>query len=216
MNKRFFGYFEVIFDVLYLCAALSIGILILISANEIVQVLAGSMAIVLALGDAFHLIPRIVATVMDKEHELMKALGLGKLITSISMTAFYAMLWHIGILLFFPSGLPVWTAFVYALATLRVIICLFKQNKWSAKAPPVIWGIYRNIPFLLMGIAVAVLFGKYSQALPSFRWMWLAITLSFAFYIPVVLWSNRIPRLGMLMLPKTCAYLWILVMCLSL
>ena len=42
----------------------------------------------------------------------------------------------------------------------------------------------------------------------AFRWMWLTIVLSFAFYIPVVLWADAIPMIGMLMIPKTCAYVW--------
>ena len=42
----------------------------------------------------------------------------------------------------------------------------------------------------------------------SFRWMWLTIVLSFAFYIPVVLLADVIPMIGMLMIPKTCAYVW--------
>ena len=28
------------------------------------------------------------------------------------------------------------------------------------------------------------------------------------FYIPVVLWADTIPMIGMLMIPKTCAYVW--------
>ena len=40
------------------------------------------------------------------------------------------------------------------------------------------------------------------------RWMWLTIVLSFGFYIPVVLWSGTYPMVGMLMIPKTCAYVW--------
>ena len=42
--------------------------------------------------------------------------------------------------------------------------------------------------------------------------MWLAIALSFLFYIPVVLWADAMPMMGMLMIPKTCAYAWIVVM----
>lgn len=42
----------------------------------------------------------------------------------------------------------------------------------------------------------------------AFRWMWLTIVLSFGFYIPVVLWADTIPMIGMLMIPKTCAYVW--------
>ena len=38
--------------------------------------------------------------------------------------------------------------------------------------------------------------------------MWLTIVLSFAFYIPVVLFADTIPLIGMLMIPKTCAYVW--------
>ena len=45
----------------------------------------------------------------------------------------------------------------------------------------------------------------------SFRFMWLTIVLSFAFYIPVVLWADVIPMIGMLMIPKTCAYVWTVV-----
>ena len=38
--------------------------------------------------------------------------------------------------------------------------------------------------------------------------MWLTIALSFGFYIPVVLWSELYPMVGILMIPKTCAYVW--------
>ena len=40
----------------------------------------------------------------------------------------------------------------------------------------------------------------------AFRWMWLTIVLSFGFYIPEVLWADAVPMIGMLMIPKTCAY----------
>ena len=42
----------------------------------------------------------------------------------------------------------------------------------------------------------------------AFRWMWLTIVLSFGFYVPVVLWADVNPMIGMLMIPKTCAYVW--------
>ena len=42
----------------------------------------------------------------------------------------------------------------------------------------------------------------------AFRNMWLTIVLSFAFYLPVVLFADQIPVIGMLMIPKTCAYVW--------
>lgn len=41
--------------------------------------------------------------------------------------------------------------------------------------------------------------------------MWLYVTLSFLFYIPVATVVSLLPMLGMLMLPKTVCYILILV-----
>lgn len=75
---------------------------------------------------------------------------------------------------------------------------------------PLIWGICRNIPFALLGILVIVLFYRSAKERDdeAFGWMWLTIVLSFGFYIPVVLWAEAVPMIGMLMIPKTCAYVW--------
>ena len=81
---------------------------------------------------------------------------------------------------------------------------------WLSADAPLSWGIYRNIPFALRGLIIIVLFYKSAKENndSSFRWMWLTIVLSFAFYIPVVLLADVIPMIGMLMIPKTCAYVW--------
>ena len=75
---------------------------------------------------------------------------------------------------------------------------------------PLSWGIYRNIPFAMLGLLVIVLFYRSAkeQGDRAFRWTWLTIVLSFGFYIPVVLWADAVPAIGMLMIPKTCAYVW--------
>ena len=44
-----------------------------------------------------------------------------------------------------------------------------------------------------------------------FRFLWLYVTLSFLFYIPVATAAGIVPMLGMLMLPKTVCYILILV-----
>ena len=66
------------------------------------------------------------------------------------------------------------------------------------------------MPFALLGLLIIVLFYRSAKQNndKAFRWMWLTIVLSFGFYIPVVLWANAIPMIGMLMIPKTCAYVW--------
>ena len=102
------------------------------------------------------------------------------------------------------------TAIIYILAFLRIILCLCPQNSWTSPAAPLSWGIYRNIPFTIMGILIIILFYKSTRQHhdSSFKNMWLTILLSFGFYIPVVLFADTIPLMGMLMIPKTLAYLW--------
>lgn len=215
--KRVFGTVEAVFDALYLAAALVLGgWLLLTGRGNPARVLAGLMALVLACGDAFHLVPRIMVIITGEEEKLRPALGRGKQVTSITMTVFYLLLWHLGLLLFAPRGGGGWTGLVYLLAAVRIALCFLPQNKWRERYPPVSWGVWRNIPFFLLGAAVAILFFLERSAIPGLRPMWLAIALSFGFYLPVVLWSNQNPKLGMLMLPKTCAYVWMLVMCLAL
>ena len=43
-----------------------------------------------------------------------------------------------------------------------------------------------------------------------------AIIISFGCYIPVTLFSKTKPKVGLLMIPKTCAYMWIIAMGLQL
>lgn len=215
--KRVFGIFEVAFDALYLVAALLLSFILLMtkSTND-ARMLSGVMALVLVCGDAFHLFPRMMVVITRQEQWLRPALGRGKQITSITMTVFYLLLWQIGQLIFSPQDSNFWSYLVYLLAIVRILLCLLPQNKWIERFPPVNWGIWRNIPFFLLGAIVAGLFFIQRSIVPGFGWMWFAIILSFTFYLPVVLWSNRNSKIGMLMLPKTCAYVWMLVMCLSL
>lgn len=211
-EKRFFGIFELMFDLLYLLFACFLGIQMLLGANWVGQMLAGGVALLLVLGDSFHLLPRMLSIVRGSEEGLSKALGIGKLVTSITMTGFYLLLWHIGVLLFHPPAAAVGTTIVYVLAVLRIVLCLFPQNRWLERETPVKWAIWRNIPFLLLGLATAILFGIYQGSVPEIGFMWLAVALSFLFYLPVVLGAQRYPILGMLMLPKTCMYVWMLLM----
>ena len=210
---RIFRWFEVVFDVLYLLIAAYLGADMLRNHTGTVGLLSGIMALVLAGGDAFHLIPRMVVAVSGNKEQLNRLLGVGKFVTSVTMTFFYVLLWVIGIMLFTPELAQGWTVAVLSLAGLRIILCLFKQNGWTNLKPSVRWAMLRNIPFLLLGAMTAFLFGAHSHFVGSLEYMWLAITLSFVFYVPVVVGAYKNPKLGMLMIPKTCMYIWMLLMC---
>lgn len=201
--KRVFGKVEVVFDGVYLLAAAGIGLWLVVRGSP----LAGLMALTLSGGDAFHLLPRMRLILSGKEASLRRALGRGKQIASLTMTVFYVLLWHLSQ----PEN-GGWTALVYALAAVRLALCLLPQNRWQERFPPVSWGIWRNLPFFLLGTVVAARWFFCRALLPGTAQLWLAIGLSFACYLPVVLWSNQAPKIGMLMLPKTCLYLWMLTM----
>lgn len=202
---------ETLFDAVYLCTVLVIGITMIVkSKGEREYRLFGIMAVVLGAGDAFHLVPRALALCTTGLENFTAALGIGKFITSITMTVFYILLYYVWRIRYRVKGRNNLTVAVYLLSVTRVALCLFPQNGWLTADAPLAWGIYRNLPFALLGALVIVLFYKSAREAQDaeFRNMWLTIVLSFGFYIPVVLWADTIPMIGMLMIPKTCAYVW--------
>ena len=210
---------ETIFDALYLTFAVIIGIYLIIKGGKgsLTQKF-GIMAIVLGAGDAFHLIPRLIALWTTGLEANAVALGIGKLITSITMTVFYLILYYIWRERYAVQGRKGLTATIWALTIARVALCALPQNEWLSPNQPLLFGILRNIPFAIMGIIIIVLFAIEAKKANDrvFRSMWLAVTLSFLFYIPVVLFADQIPMIGMLMIPKTLAYVWVVVMGLNL
>lgn len=202
---------ETLFDAAYLIAVITIGILMIRGSKGERQFrLFGWMAVVLGAGDSFHLVPRAIALCTTGLENYTISLGLGKWITSVTMTVFYVLLYYVWRQRYQIKGQGGWTAAVYGLAGVRIVLCMLPQNQWLSAESPLSWGIYRNIPFALLGLLVIVLFygSVKERGDKAFRWMWLTIVLSFGFYIPVVLWADAIPLIGMLMIPKTCAYVW--------
>ena len=202
---------ETLFDAVYLISVITIGILMIRNSRGEPQYrLFGWMAVVLGAGDSFHLVPRALALCTTGLENYTVPLGIGKWITSVTMTVFYVLLYYVWRQRYQIRGQGGLTAAVYGLAGVRIALCMMPQNQWLRADAPLSWGIYRNIPFALLGLVIIVLFYRSAkeQNDTAFRWMWLTIVLSFGFYIPVVLWADAIPMIGMLMIPKTCAYIW--------
>ena len=155
---------ETLFDAAYLATVLTLGVtMIRKSRGDRQFLLFGIMAVTLGAGDAFHLVPRALALCTTGLDSYTAALGAGKLITSVTMTAFYVLLYYVWRLRYRVQGKNGLTAAVWLLAAARAALCLFPQNEWLSADAPLSWAIWRNIPFAL---------------------------------------------LGMLMIPKTCAYVW--------
>lgn len=206
---------ETIFDVLYLGFALIAGLTMLIKGASPMVKKAGLMAALLGAGDAFHLVPRSYALWTTGLEANAAALGIGKFVTSITMTIFYLILYYIWRDRYQIKDRKGLTGTMWVLAVLRVALCLLPQNEWLTYHQPLLFGILRNVPFAIIGIIIIVIFAQEAKKADDrvFRFMPLAVTLSFGFYLPVVLFSGIAPAVGILMIPKTMAYVWIVLMC---
>lgn len=202
--------FESSFYYLYLVFIILMGIYLSIKRKN---TLFGVACIVLGFGDAFHLIPRAIGlytnTLDAPGATLAMWLGIGKFITSITMTVFYVLMY-----LFVYSKIEkkrnkTLDIVVICLFVIRVVLCLLPQNEWLINGNNLVIGICRNIPFVILGVLVICLLFKYLRGEKYFKCLWIAVILSFGFYLPVVLFASTYSWVGMLMLPKTICYIWI-------
>ena len=123
------------------------------------------------------------------------------------MTVFYVLLYRLWLHVYGERERATLSAAVYALAAIRIVLCLLPQNGWLQNESSVLWGTLRNIPLVALGVIVICLYFKNRKQVRTLRFVWLWITLSYLFYIPVAVAASLVPMLGMLMLPKTVCYM---------
>ena len=109
-------YGESTFDVLYLLFAILCGIMILRRTNSRPGKLMSAAALTLGLGDAFHLIPRVLNYFVDTD--FTAALGVGKLVTSVTMTVFYVLMYYIWLGTYGETEKKSLTAAIWVLAAI--------------------------------------------------------------------------------------------------
>lgn len=202
-------YGESTFDILYLIFAIAAGIYLLCRAKSKTGKAMGIAAIVLGCGDAFHLVPRVLNYFIDSDFSA--ALGVGKLITSVTMTLFYVILFYIWIVEYKEPYSVSLSVTVTLLAVIRIVLCAFPQNGWFDNSNNLVWSIVRNIPFVILGAIICFLYFKKRKTEKSLYPICIYVLLSFAFYIPVAVGASFVPLLGMLMLPKTVCYILMMV-----
>ncbi len=215
---------ENVFCIGYLVFVLIAGIIFvsrtMVTGNLLYR-LCAVMTLLLGGGDAFHLIPRIICNFKGEtsDQEIQRKrdfwLGLGNLISSITMTVFYLFFYLAMSVLYgemdYATSMPEKTNVFWVLimlAVIRIVLCLFPQNQWFTKGKDTNWGLYRNIPFVIMGIITVVClmawYGEWFKAL--------FVTMSFVCYMLVVLGAKKKPMLGMMMIPKTICYIWLIAL----
>jgi hypothetical protein len=168
----------------------------------------------LALGDTGHVGFRVWAYALG---------GLGSQVTflgrSISLVGAGALMTAVTVTLFYVVMLEVWRVrfnrrygnFEYILliaAVTRLYMLTLPINDWWRVVPVQPWSIIRNIPLMIQGLGLAYLILRDSRAKKdvTFQWIGISILISYACYIPVILFVQQAPLIGMLMIPKTMAY----------
>ena len=210
---------EAIFDAAYLIFDLIAAMLFFIfSQGKTLFILYGILTLTLCGGDAFHLVPRIIRAVHGTNDKIKRQLGIGLQVSSITMTVFYIILMYIWKYTFPELNIPViLEAVIWISAVVRIVICMFPQNNWCTEEGNRTLSVIRNAVFAVTGIGVILLYlisgNAYGYHMTR---MVAAILISFGCYIPVTLFSKTKPRVGLLMIPKTCAYMWIIAMGLQL
>ncbi len=225
MSEAMRMWVEVLFNIGYLIAVWALVIMMARRQNivapenrAVAQRVMWAFAL-LALGDTGHVGFRVIAYALGglETQSIVLGLplswvGLGALATAITVTFFYMLIVDVWRLRYHkPLGLAGW--FLLATGVFRLIIMLFPQNEWSNVVPPQPWGLIRNVPLIIQGLGVMVLILRdaYRTNDQPFKWIGWCILASYAFYTPVILWVQQAPMLGMLMIPKTLAYVAIAV-----
>ena len=174
---------ESIFDILYLITAITLGILMIRKSDKKLGKMMGYASLILGCGDAFHLVPRVLNYFVEYDWNLY--LGIGKFVTSITMTFFYILMYYIYLNNYKVKEDKKVTMLVWGLAIVRIALCLFPQNNWFTNNSPLLWGVLRNIPFAILGGLIVYLYFKVRSKDKSLRFVYLFVTFSFLFYIPL-------------------------------
>jgi hypothetical protein len=134
--------------------------------------------------------------------------GLGNLSTSITVTIFYVCfleLWRRR----YDKPFTSWYYILVAAAVVRFIVMMLPQNHWESHIAPAGWAIFRNSFLTIQGLGVAIL--MWIDARKAHDRLFLTFSvLIFVSYIcmwPVIPLYHRMPLIGMMMIPKTIAYM---------
>jgi len=171
--------------------------------------------LLLAIGDTGHVGFRVWAYLLGSLDATVRIAGLeiplvgaGALSTAVLVTFLYLLMaeaerrrfnqpFNLLYLILFLSGIA------------RFVIMALPGNDWGSSVPPAEMSLYRNIPLTVLGLGLAIIMLIHARKKRDkfFTYLSILIFISFAFYAPVILFVQKVPMIGMLMIPKTIAYL---------
>ena len=216
---------EISFNILYLAV---VWWLVVAMLRRLPQVAAADRKIgryfiwafgLLALGDTGHVGFRVLAYALGGLDATLNIagleiglVGLGALSTAITVTFFYVLLlfiWQER----FDRSLGWFGWLLIASAAVRLAVMALPGNQWNSVVPPQPMSLVRNFFLTISGLGVAILILRDAARTGDrvFTWIGISILVSYGFYIPVILFVQTLPLIGMLMIPKTLAYVAIAI-----
>jgi hypothetical protein len=211
---------EILFNITYLIVVWGLVVTMILQRPKLVPENRRAADLViwafglLALGDTGHVGFRVLAYSRGSLESTINLfgyqvglVGLGALATAVTVTIFYVLmleLWKVR----FNQKYGWFEYFLLVAAAMRLVLMALPSNDWNAVVPPQPWSIVRNLPLTILGLGVAYLFLRDGRKTNdrAFQWMGAMILVSYACYIPVILFVQQAPMIGMLMIPKTMAY----------
>jgi hypothetical protein len=218
MSENMRMWVEIVFNISYLLVVWGLVIAMLVRqaivapADQAVAKRVMWAFALLALGDTGHVGFRVVAYGLGGLEANPALVGIGALSTAFTVTIFYMLvveLWRLR----FNKPLGAFGWFLLAAGVVRMVVMAFPQNQWESVTAPYGWSLLRNGFLVIQGLGVLYLILRDAMQArdKTFTWIGIMIALSYAFYIPVILFAAQVPLLGMLMIPKTCAYIGVAI-----
>jgi hypothetical protein len=220
MSESMRTWVEIIFNITYLIVVWGLVIAMFSRRGELSgerRRLADLVTLafaLLALGDSGHVGFRVWAyalgglesqvTVLGRAISLV---GAGALATAVTVTLFYMIMlevWRVR----FHRRYGGFEYFLLIAGATRLYMLTLSVNEWWRVVPEQPWSTIRNIPLMIQGLGLAYLILRDAIATKdtTFRWIGVCILVSYACYLPVILFVQQAPLVGMLMIPKTMAY----------
>jgi hypothetical protein len=235
MNSNIGSYMEISFDIFYLIVIYILVILMFNSYKKIKEknlindkILLKQLNLfqigflLLALGDTGHVGLRVISYILgdiEKSFNLfgqkLTLVGIGSFTTAFTVTLLYMGIAWIWKLRYHNDEKNNFNSFIFWLLLIvgfaRLVVILLPVNNWGATTSdiPYGWSLFRNSFLTFQGLVVAILIllDSLKNKDKIFTLFSIFIFISYAFYIPVILFAKFIPIIGVLMIPKTCAYI---------
>ena len=198
--------------VAYLATLLAIGLWVWRQEGRGARVLAAAVFVFL-LGEAYRLIPHIIWAIAPRAQQ-PDALGTARLVCYLTTAGFF-------LLLELYRQQRVGRAetakgrrtenLMFVLFGVAAAVCFVRFNEWMSGESPWFWLLLRNFLLTVMGVLTICLWAKTAKNDLAFRHLPLALCLVILFYLPAVCLEPLVPEITVLMIPRTMAMIWVMV-----